>query len=54
MENTRKFGVRYLLVGGFAVNLHKFFRTTADLDICIDDADENRMRLGNALEQLEI
>ena len=32
----------YIMVGGFAVNLHGFNRTTGDLDIWIKDSPENR------------
>ncbi len=49
-----KYNVRYIMIGGFAVNLHKFYRTTGDIDFYIDDTPENRIALGNALEELEI
>ncbi|MDA7744557.1 hypothetical protein N8911_00510 [bacterium] len=41
--------VRYIMVGGFATNLHGFSRTTADLDLWIDDNEENRQNLIEAL-----
>ena len=34
-------GVRYLLIGGFAVVLHGFVRTTKDIDLLVDPADDN-------------
>ena len=37
--------VRYIMVGGFATNLHGFSRTTADLDLWIDDNEENRAEI---------
>lgn len=37
-------GVRYLLIGGFAVILHGFVRATKDIDLLIDASVEN----GNA------
>jgi hypothetical protein len=40
--------VRYILIGGFAVNYHCFSRTTGDLDLWIEDSVENRARLGKA------
>jgi hypothetical protein len=41
--------VRYILVGGLAVNYHGHSRTTADVDIWIDDSDNNREKLVKAL-----
>lgn len=49
-----KYNVRYIMIGGFAVNLHRFNRATTDIDLYIDDTSENRSRLGEALEALEI
>ncbi|THF86539.1 hypothetical protein E7T09_10555 [Deinococcus sp. KSM4-11] len=37
--------VDYLLIGGYAVNLYGFVRTTGDLDIFIDLTPENVARL---------
>jgi len=34
--------VRYIMVGGFATNLHGYQRTTADMDILLDDSADNR------------
>ena len=39
------------MIGGFAVNLHGFSRTTGDLDIWLKDEIKNRMNLGKALEK---
>ena len=44
--------VRYIMVGGFATNLHGFSRTTADLDLWIDDTEENRQKLIAALSEM--
>jgi hypothetical protein len=41
--------VKYIMVGGFATNLHGFSRITADLDIWIKDTPENRRSFRNAL-----
>jgi hypothetical protein len=38
------------MIGGFAVNLHGFARTTGDLDIWLKDDAKNRINLGMALE----
>jgi predicted nucleotidyltransferase len=40
--------VRYIMVGGYATNLHGFSRYTGDLDIWIEDTKENRNRLRQA------
>ena len=37
--------VRYIMIGGYAANLHGYQRYTADLDIWIEDSPENRRRL---------
>ena len=37
-------GVRYVVAGGFAVNLHGFLRFTKDLDLLIDLAPSNAAR----------
>lgn len=47
-------GVRYLLVGGFAVMLHGYARTTQDLDIWVESGPKNRQRLIDALRQVGV
>ncbi len=47
-------GVVYIMVGGFATNLHGFQRMTADLDLWIKDTLENRKKLRNVLKLLDI
>ncbi len=37
--------VKYLVVGGFAVNIYGFNRNTGDLDILIEDSIENRKKI---------
>ena len=39
--------VEYILVGGYAVNLHGYQRFTGDLDIWLNDTLENRKKLRN-------
>lgn len=41
--------VKYIMVGGFATNLHGFSRMTADIDIWIKDTLENRLNFRNSL-----
>ncbi|MFP3939511.1 MAG: nucleotidyl transferase AbiEii/AbiGii toxin family protein [Thermoanaerobaculia bacterium] len=45
-------GVRYLVVGGVAVVLHGFLRTTADLDLVVHLEPDNVRRALNALTEL--
>lgn len=42
--------VQYIMVGGFAVNMHGYSRATEDVDIWIMDTKINRRNLGKALE----
>lgn len=44
-------GVRYILVGGFATNLHGYQRYTGDMDLYIDDTPDNRKRLRKAYKE---
>jgi len=44
--------VRYILIGGFAVILHGFVRTTKDIDILVDASEQNVRRLKRALSVL--
>jgi len=39
------FNVEYVLVGGMAVNLHGYQRTTGDMDIFVNPTEENHNRL---------
>jgi hypothetical protein len=41
--------VRYLLVGGYAVNIHGYHRSTNDMDIWIDIDPENANRIVRVL-----
>jgi hypothetical protein len=45
-------GVKYLLIGGFAVILHGFFRATKDIDLLVDASTENIQRLKRAMAVL--
>jgi Nucleotidyl transferase of unknown function (DUF2204) len=49
-----KNGVRYILVGGFAINLHGYQRHTGDIDLYIDDTLENRKRLRKTFLELDM
>lgn len=43
MSNTE-----YLVVGGYAVILHGYYRTTNDLDVWVNKTPENHLRLSKA------
>ena len=43
--------VRYIMVGGFAINLHGYSRATKDIDVWIEDTLDNRKRLRKALKE---
>lgn len=43
--------VKYLTIGGFAVNIYGYGRNTGDIDIFIEDSIENRKNLRLALKQ---
>ena len=43
--------VRYLLIGGYAVNFHGHHRTTGDMDIWIAVDSDNAHRISAALQQ---
>lgn len=45
-------GVRYVLIGGFAVVLHGFVRTTKDVDLLVEASAENLSALKRALADL--
>lgn len=43
--------VLYIMVGGFAVNMHGFTRSTNDIDIWLKDTIPNRQNFGKAMIQ---
>ena len=43
--------VKYLTIGGFAVNIYGYVRNTGDIDIYIEDSIENRENLRIALKE---
>ena len=46
--SLQKCRVKYIMVGGYATNLHGYERFTGDIDIWIEDSAENRLRLRQA------
>lgn len=47
-KSLQKNDVRYIMVGGYAINFHGFERYTGDLDIWIEDTKSNRENLRKA------
>jgi predicted nucleotidyltransferase len=52
LQALNQAAVRYLVVGGVAVVLHGYLRTTADLDLVVQLERENLRRAMAALKQL--
>jgi len=48
IEALNKTGVEYILVGGYAVVLHGYIRSTADLDVWVDKTEINYQKLKKA------
>ncbi len=48
IEALNKAAVKYILVGGYAVILHGYIRSTADMDVWVDKTSENYQKLKNA------
>jgi hypothetical protein len=44
--------VEYIMVGGYATNLHGFQRYTGDIDIWIKDSRENRLKIRKAFSDV--
>jgi len=43
--------VKYIIVGGVAINLHGFIRNTADMDILVEMSDENLRKIVSILKK---
>src|SRR4051812_17596722 len=51
-SSLNQFKVEYILIGGFATNLHGYSRATGDIDIWLHDTNENRLKFIDALNAL--
>ncbi len=49
-----KHKVKYILVGGLAVNYHGVSRSTGDVDLWLDESLDNRKKLVSALQEKNI
>lgn len=50
-ESLNLANVKYLLVGGYAVNHYGYHRVTGDIDVWISTDPENAVRLARAMEE---
>jgi hypothetical protein len=46
--------VRYITIGGFAVNIYGYNRNTVDIDIYLEDTLENRINLRKKLKSIDL
>lgn len=46
--------VKYITIGGFAVNIYGYNRSTGDVDIYLEDTIENRINLRKALRSINL
>lgn len=53
-ESLNANNVRYLLIGGYAVGVYGYSRTTKDIDIFVSDDEENTRRLVAALNDFGV
>lgn len=53
INSFEKHQVKYLVVGGFAVNKYGYNRTTGDVDFYLQDSMDNRKNLVNALDDMQ-
>ena len=49
LESLNQNGVRYLLIGGYAVGIHGYARSTNDIDFFVSGDEDNAKRLVRAL-----
>jgi predicted nucleotidyltransferase len=52
LEFLIKHKVRFLLIGGYAVIIHGYRRTTGDMDLWLEPTNENKLLFINALRDL--
>jgi hypothetical protein len=53
LQTFHRFELKYLIIGGFAVNRYGFKRTTGDIDFYLKDSLQNRQRLVDALDHMQ-
>jgi hypothetical protein len=53
LRTLERHGVRFVVIGGFALAPHGYIRATRDIDIVPEPSGENRTRLAAALRELQ-
>jgi hypothetical protein len=53
-RSLQEFDVKYIMVGGYATNLHGYQRFTGDMDIWLKDTLENRQQLRKVFIKCDI
>jgi hypothetical protein len=53
IDTFQMFNVKYIVVGGFAVNHYGYRRTTGDCDIYLEDSIVNRQSLIDSLDAMD-
>jgi hypothetical protein len=53
-KTLSQFEVEFIMVGGFATNIHGYNRSTQDIDVWINDTPKNRKKIARALDSLSI
>ncbi len=48
-ELLNQHGVRYVVIGGWAINIHGYERATRDIDLIVDVSDDNIAKIKQAL-----
>ncbi|MFY9268220.1 MAG: nucleotidyltransferase [Candidatus Manganitrophaceae bacterium] len=51
-QSLNVFGVRYVVIGGFAIAHHGYLRATGDIDLLVDSSVDNIERVREALSYL--
>ncbi len=54
LELLDKYQVEYLLVGGYAVILHGYNRTTGDMDLWVKKSSQNYIKLKNVYSDFDV
>lgn len=54
LKALNQFGVKYLLIGGYAVNYYGYSRTTGDMDLWIEPTNSNKKLIIQALRAIGV
>ena len=54
LDSLHQHKVKYMLVGGVATVFHGYVRTTQDLDLWVQETNQNKQRLVQALQAIDV